>query len=154
MIELMILLAVTMLLGAIGVGGGLYETILIDPVWPSNPRIIQPAQGGIRRARFWIPAHAFYELALIVSLIFSWSLGDVRYWLLAALTLQIVMRAWSFAVFIPKALAFEECAPEEVAIADAKAWTRWSRLRIPLSLLSVLATSAALIRLGAVSVGP
>lgn len=42
-------------LGSIGMGGGLYETLLVDPKWPSNPAIVQPSRGGIDRARFWGP---------------------------------------------------------------------------------------------------
>jgi len=44
-------------LGAIALGGGLYETVLVDRVWPGNPAIIQPSRGGINRGLFWAPIH-------------------------------------------------------------------------------------------------
>lgn len=43
-------------LGAIMLGGGIYETLLVDRVWPGNPAIIQPGRGGIDRKLFWMPA--------------------------------------------------------------------------------------------------
>ena len=51
------------------------------------------------------------------------------------------MRLWSALDFIPKALAFERSpAVDERA---ARAWTRRSRLRLPLDLLTCFAMLAA-----------
>src|SRR5580704_13427579 len=65
---------VALTLGAVGLGGGLYETLLVDPVWPRNPAVIQPRRGGLDRKRFWGPVHGLFEVALLVSAWTGW--GD------------------------------------------------------------------------------
>lgn len=121
-------------LACVRLGGGLYETGLVDAVWPWRPDIVQPSRGGLSRKRFWIPAHAAFELSLLACLALSWSRPEVRAWLLAALVCQGVMRVWSALDFIPKALAFERAEPSALRIEDALRWTRRSRLRLPLDL--------------------
>ena len=66
-----ILIALASSLALIGVGGGLYEFVVVDPVWPRRPELIQPDRGGLSRKRFWIPAHVAFELLLIASLAFA-----------------------------------------------------------------------------------
>jgi hypothetical protein len=142
---LAILLAMAMAL--ISLGGGLYEFSVVDPFWPRKPEIIQPQRGGISRRRFWIPAHVAFELALIVSLVSSWSQNGVRSWLLVALASHAVMRIWSAFDFIPKALAFERA--EAISEGAARAWTRRSLWRLPLDLVTcgaMLAAFAAAVR--------
>lgn len=140
---LAIVLATAMAL--ISLGGGLYEFCVVDPFWPRKPEIIQPGRGGISRRRFWIPAHVAFELALIVSLVSSWSQNEVRAWLLLALASHAAMRIWS--AFIPKALAFERA--EAISESAARAWTRRSLWRLPLDLVTcgaMLAAFAAALR--------
>jgi len=84
--------AIAASLALISLGGGLYETIVVDPVWPSRPDIVQPNRGGISRKRFWIPAHTAFELLLVTALVTAWSLPEVRFWLLIALGSHAVMR--------------------------------------------------------------
>jgi hypothetical protein len=50
-----------------------YEFLVVDPVWPSRPVLIQPERGGVSRRRFWIPAHTTFELALVAALVIAWS---------------------------------------------------------------------------------
>jgi hypothetical protein len=126
-------------------GGGLYEFLVVDPSWPKRPDLIQPAQGGINRKRFWIPAHATFELMLIAALIMAWSLADVRFWLWVALMSHAIMRIWSAFDFIPKALAFERADASTITESAARAWTRRSLLRFPLDLVTSSAMIAALI---------
>src|SRR5580692_2789380 len=99
---------IALTLGAVGLGGGLYETLLVDPVWPRNPAMIQPSRGGLDRKRFWAPVHALFEVALLGSAWLTW--GDVaaRTWIVVALVAHFVARVWSFAYFIPRAMRFEE----------------------------------------------
>jgi len=130
-------------LALVGVGGGLYEVLVIDPFWPRRPELIQLARGGVSRRRFWIPAHLAFELALIGSLVAAWSRHDVRSWLLVGLISHAVMRIWSAFDFIPKGLAFERAEPDAVSEDAAHAWTRRSRLRLPLDLLTCGAMLAA-----------
>ncbi|OBG23956.1 hypothetical protein A5765_18120 [Mycolicibacterium celeriflavum] len=140
----LVLIAATTLVAAVQLGGGLYETVVIDPAWPKRPGIIQSRNGGISRRRFWIPAHTVFEVLLIVALVAAWSEADVRAALLVALVSHAVMRAWSLIDFVPKAMAFERTDPGEVDEAAAVRWTRRSLVRLPLDLVTCGAMLAAL----------
>lgn len=139
----LLLVGLACALALIEIGGGMYEFSAVDPFWPKRPEIIQPDRGGISRKRFWIPAHTAYEIVLIVTLVTTWSFSDVRFWLLVALAAHIVMRVWSALDFIPKALAFERADPATIEEARARRWTRRSRLRLPLDLVTAVAMLAA-----------
>jgi hypothetical protein len=65
-------------LALIGIGGGLYEFLVVDPFWPKRQDLIQPSRGGIDRKRFWIAAHVAFELTLIAALAISWSVSEIR----------------------------------------------------------------------------
>jgi len=117
------------------VGGGIYEHLVIDPVWPRRPDLIQPNRGGISRGRFWMPAHAILGIVLICSLILSWKLPTVRIWLLMALAVHVALRIWSALDFIPKALAFEKASVVDETAAQR--WTRRSQFRLPIELLTL-----------------
>ena len=133
-------------LAFISLGGGLYEFSVVDPFWPRRFEIVQPARGGINRKRFWIPAHVAFELALITALVATWSIAEVRFWLLAALASHAVMRIWSAIDFIPKALAFERADAATMSEAEARKWTRRSMLRLPLDLITCGAMLMAVVR--------
>ncbi len=141
-----LLVAATTALALIGLGGGLYETAVVDPAWPARPDIVQPQRGGLSRKRFWAPAHVALEFGLAASLVAAWSHETVRAWLIVALCAHAVMRLWSFLDFIPKAIAVERAAPDSVTRASALAWTRRSRLRLPLDLVTCGALLAALVQ--------
>lgn len=133
------------------VGGGLYELLVVDPFWPKRPDLIQPARGGISRKRFWISIHVAFEVTVIAALVLAWSQPAVRDPLLVALASHAVMRIWSGFDFIPKALAFEKADPAAVSESKAVAWTRRSRLRLPLDLITcggMLTAFVAAARLG------
>lgn len=136
-----IVIALACALALVGLGGGLYEFLVVDPFWPRRPELIQPDRGGISRRRFWIPAHIAFELLLILSLVGAWSHADIRTWLLVALASHAAMRIWSAFDFIPKALAFERA--EAISESAARAWTRRSLWRLPLDLLTCGAMLAA-----------
>jgi hypothetical protein len=144
-------IALACALALVSLGGGLYEFLVVDPAWPRRPDLIQPGAGGISRWWFWIPAHVAFELALIASLIVAWSQFEVRVALLAAAASHATMRIWSAFDFIPKALAFERADPAAIAEPVARAWTRRSRFRFPLDLVTcgaMLAALAAAVRHG------
>lgn len=146
-----VLVAVACALALISLGGGCYEFLVLDPFWPRRPDLIQPAAGGVSRRRFWIPAHVAFELTLIASLILWWPLTAVRAPLLVGAASHILMRLWSAVDFIPKALAFERADAATIAEDQARAWTRRSRLRMPLDLVTctaMLSALAAAARLG------
>lgn len=146
-----VLIAVACSLALVSLGGGFYEFLVVDPVWPRRPDLIQPAAGGVSRRRFWIPAHVAFELTLITSLIVFWSLPAVRIPLLVGGVSHALMRLWSAFDFIPKALAFERANPAAITEGTARAWTRRSRFRMPLDLVTcsaMLTALAAVARLG------
>jgi hypothetical protein len=140
----LVLIAAATLVACALLGGGLYEAVVVDPAWPKRPGIIQAHNGGVSRRRFWIPAHTAFEVLLIVALIAVWGDADARVALLVALAAHVVMRVWSLLDFVPKAVAFEKSDPAAVDEADAVSWTRRSLLRLPLDLVTCLATLAAL----------
>jgi hypothetical protein len=144
----LVLIAVTALVACALLGGGLYETLVVDPAWPERPGIIQAQNGGISRRRFWIPAHTLFELLLIVALIAVWNDADVRLALLVALVSHAVMRVWSLVYFVPDAVKFEKADPAAVDEAAAVAWTRRSLLRLPLDFITCGALLAALVGYG------
>src|SRR4029077_668030 len=91
----LVLIAITTLAACVTLGGGLYEFLVVDPAWPKRPGIIQPRNGGVSRARFWIPAHTIFEVLLIATLVMAWGEADVRIAVLVALVSHAVMRVWS-----------------------------------------------------------
>jgi hypothetical protein len=141
----LLLTALAASLALVSVGGGLYEFLVVDPAWPRRPEIIQPARGGVSRKRFWIPAHTVFELTLIAALFAAWPRPEVRNLLLAALASHVVMRLWSAFDFIPKALAFERADPSSITEEAAHRWSRRSRWRLPLDLVTCGAMLAALV---------
>jgi hypothetical protein len=132
----LVVIAPAAALAVISLGGGLYEVLVVDPVWPRRPDLIQPSRGGVSRRRFWIPAHMTFEFSLIASLIAAWGEPAIRYPLLIALASHAVMRLWSAFDFIPKALAFERADPATITEAAARRWSRRSRGRLPLDLVT------------------
>ena len=138
---MLILVAIAAGLALASLGGGLYEFLVVDPFWPKRLDLVQPARGGIDRKRFWIPLHIAFELTLIAALIWTWGRGSVFRALLLAFGSHAVMRIWSAFDFIPKALRFERADPAAFDPAAARRWTRRSRGRFPLDLI----TSGAMI---------
>jgi hypothetical protein len=143
-IPALVLIAVATLLACVLVGGGLYETLVIDPAWPRRPGIIQARNGGISRRRFWIPAHSLFELVLIAAIVAAWGDAGVRTALLIALVSHAVMRIWTLLYFVPTAVAFEKADPVEVDASAARRWTRRSLLRLPLDLITAVSLLTAL----------
>jgi hypothetical protein len=136
---------------AAAVGGGLYEHIILTPLWskspPSSFSIIQPPT-GVPLQRFWIPVHAAITLFIILALVMTWSGVTVRRLLLVALVSYIVMRAWSGLFFIPEMLAFQkvplDSAPSAELSARVAKWTLWTWFREPLDFISFLCSLLAL----------
>ena len=140
----LVLIAITTLAACVTLGGGLYEFLVVDPAWPQRPGIIQPRNGGVSRARFWVPTHTVFEVLLIVTVVVAWGDADVRIALLVALVSHAVTRVWSLLDFVPKAVAFEKADPATVDEASAVRWTRRSLMRLPLDLITCAAMLAAL----------
>jgi Flp pilus assembly protein TadB len=83
---------------AAAIGGGLYESIVLTPLWsrspPSSFSIIQ-AGTGVPLQRFWIPVHAAITVFIILALVLTWRDMTVRRLLLIALVSYVIMRVWS-----------------------------------------------------------
>ncbi|MDT5027254.1 MAG: hypothetical protein QOE61_3680 [Micromonosporaceae bacterium] len=141
----LILLSAVVLLACATLGGGLYEYLVLDPVWPGRPAIIQAPYGGVSRRRFWIPMHGAFEVTLVAAVVVTWGHADVRTAILVALASHVVMRVWSLIDFIPKAIAFEKADPAVIERAAAVRWTRRSLLRVPLDVLTCVAALMALV---------
>jgi hypothetical protein len=142
---LLAIVTLAVALALISLGGGLYEYLVVDPVWPRQPALIQPQRGGMSRRRFWIPAHTAFELTLVAALILGWRYPSVRLALLVALGSHAVMRLWSAFDFIPKALAFERVDPATIDESAARRWSRRSLGRFPLDLVTCSAMVLALV---------
>jgi hypothetical protein len=144
----MILLCLSM---AGAIGGGLYEHIVLTPVWsaapPSSFAIIQPGT-GVPLQRFWIPVHLAITIFLIVSLVLTWPQREVRRFLLVGLGSYIVMRAWSALFFIPEMLAFQKVPinspPSAELSARVASWTFWTWFREPFDIISFVSFLLAL----------
>ena len=136
------------ILGAIILGGGVYETLLVDRVWPDNPAVIQPGRGGLDRKLFWMPAHTLYELALVVALWMVWNVAAARWWTIAALVVHFAARAWSMMYFIPRAMRFEKVDDlSEEQKHDAHRWISLSRCRPVLEAASIMALCVAILHI-------
>jgi hypothetical protein len=134
-------------------GGGLYEGIVVNPVWSQDPpgsfALIQ-ADTGVELQTFWIPIHGAITVGLLLALVLAWPERSVRRLLLIGLSAYAVMRAWSFAYFIPEMLAFQEvpvaAAPDPALAARVDRWVGLTWLRLPLDLVAWTCFLAALQR--------
>ncbi|PRC48934.1 hypothetical protein C6A85_77305, partial [Mycobacterium sp. ITM-2017-0098] len=81
----LVLIALTALAACVALGGAVYEALVVDPYWPKRPGIIQSQNGGISRARFWLPAPVLFEVLLVVTVVVTWGDSGIRAALLVAL---------------------------------------------------------------------
>jgi len=132
-------------------GGGLYEHIVLTPLWSASPpssfSIIQPGT-GVPLQRFWIPVHAAITIFILLTLFLTWNDIMVRRLLLIGLASYIIMRVWSGLFFIREMLAFQkiplDSAPSPELSARVARWTYWSWFREPLDIISFLCSLLAL----------
>jgi hypothetical protein len=108
-------LFITVLLFGVLNGGGLYEEIIIAPVWsaslPTSLALIQEPN-GISLTDFWIPFHIGANITLIIALILNWRTLKRRNYLLVVLGIYLIIRAATFAYFAPEIIAFENTFAE------------------------------------------
>jgi len=133
------------------IGGGLYEHIVLVPLWSSSPpssfSIIQPGT-GVPLQNFWIPVHTAITILIILSLVLTWREKKVRRLLFIGLASYIIMRAWSGLFFIREMLAFQKVpiasAPSPELSARVESWIFWSWFREPLDIVTFLCFLLAL----------
>jgi hypothetical protein len=143
-----------LVLGSFALGGGVYETLVVDAAWPGNLALIQPNRGGLNRKIFWMLIHPLFEVAILVSAWMNWSDRSVRLWVIVALVGHFTARVWSFAYFIPRALRFEKLAeftPEDMRLAAR--WIKLSRCRPLMEAISVVALAMILLHFASVAPG-
>jgi len=132
-------------------GGGLYEHIVLTPIWSASPpasfAIIQRGT-GVPLQRFWIPVHAAITIFLLLALFLTWNDVTVRRLLLIGLVSYVIMRAWSGLLFIREMLAFQQIPPDSAPSAELSTrvarWTYWTWFREPLDVISLLCFLLAL----------
>ena len=136
---------------ATAIGGGLYEHIVLVPLWskspPSSFAIIQP-NTGVPLQNFWMPVHAAITIFIVSSLILAWKERKIRRLLLIGLASYIVMRVWSGIFFIREMLGFQKIAldspPTPELLARVSSWIFWSWFREPLDIMTFLCCLLAL----------
>jgi hypothetical protein len=133
------------------IGGGLFEHIVLIPLWSASPpssfSIIQPGT-GVPLQNFWIPVHIAITIFIFLSLFLSWKEPKVRRLLLLGLCSYIVMRVWSGFFFIREMLAFQkiplDSPPSAELSARVASWTFWTWFREPLDIITFLCFLLAL----------
>jgi hypothetical protein len=136
---------------ALAIGGGLYEHLVLTPLWSASPpssfAMIQPGT-GVPLQKFWIPVHTAITIPLILSLILTWRQMEVRRLLLIGLGSYLVMRVWSGLYFIREMLAFQQVPLDSPPSAELSArvarWTFWTWFREPLDLIAFMCLLFAL----------
>jgi hypothetical protein len=136
-------------------GGGLFEHIVVAPIWSASPpssfSIIQPGT-GVPLQRFWIPVHSAITIFTISSLYLTWSDVVVRRLLLIGVASYLVMRVWSGLYFIREMLKFQkiplDSAPSVELSNRVARWKFWTVFREPLDIISLLCSLLALYWLG------
>jgi len=123
------------------IGGGLYEHIVLIPLWSASPpssfSVIQP-DTGVPQQRFWIPVHTAITTLLLAALFAIWKERKARRFILIGLACYAVMRVWSAVFFIPEMLAFQrvplDSVPTPELMARVASWTFWTWFREPLDI--------------------
>jgi hypothetical protein len=129
-------LFITVLLFGVLNGGGIYEEIVVAPVWSASPptsfALIQEPS-GLSLTSFWISFHIAANIFLVIALVLHWQNKRRRDYLLVVLGLYLIIRIATFAYFAPEIIAFENTpahgpfSPE--LEARAKLWTTLSWFR-------------------------
>jgi hypothetical protein len=133
------------------VGGGLYEHMVLMPLWASSPpasfAMIQ-ADTGVPLQNFWIPIHVAITVFLLLSLVLAWREKKARLFLLIGLASYLSMRVWSIVFFIPEMLSFQkvplDSPPSAELLQRVAQWTSLTWYREPLDALSFLSFLLAL----------
>src|SRR5437870_5056463 len=132
-------------------GGGLYEHIVLTPIWSASPpssfSVIQRGT-GVPLQRFWIPVHTAITIFIVLTLFLTWNDVTVRRLLLIGVASYMIMRVWSALFFIREMLAFQKIPPNSAPSAELSArvarWTYWTWFREPLDIISFLCSLLAL----------
>lgn len=129
-------------------GGIIYETLVVVPVWsaapPESTGVMTHPRFPIVPSRMWIPFSNLHTLISIAVVIFAWNQRSRRWWLLFALAVVIVSHVMQFGYFWPtnRAMAEAGVAPTE-AISMANQWKAVNWFRVGYIAAGFLATLRA-----------
>ena len=129
-------LFITVLLFGVLNGGGIFEEIVVAPVWSASPptsfALIQ-GPDGLSLTSFWIPFHIAANIFLVIALVLNWQNRIRRNYLLIVLAIYLVIRVATFAYFAPEIIAFENTPAQGPYSPELKAraelWTILSLFR-------------------------
>jgi len=130
----------------LGLGGGLYEILVIYPGWkhdvdPLTLRSKLQTSGQILAARrFWPIASPAQVLLSIVTIILTWGQkGEAQAWLMAAAVTVFIDRVITFSYFIPVMIR-KIMQPENIEARRlrkiVRQWTMLSPIRVVLGLVA------------------
>ena len=129
---------------SLGMGGGLYETLVVYPNWKTNPtpqefaRKLNESGQAMAGRRFWPFISPMTALLAIVNLVIAWHQhGQLQMvWLAAAIAI-IVKSIATYTYFVPtmiRKLGKAAQMPAEELAKTVKQWTTLSPLRLCLEL--------------------
>jgi hypothetical protein len=130
-------------------GGGWYEQAVLDSVWPRNPSIVRPSEGGASRRRFWVPAHSFAAVTLGCALWGAWREAPARYAVLTAIALYLLITIVTVGYFARAVVKLEKATAVRPNEPSSLTWVRRSRWRMLLAFglnVAVAVAAANLIR--------
>lgn len=112
-------------------GAQIFETAVLVPKWTAAPPdsfAFFRGPHAIDLKTFWIAAHSFHEISMILALVLCWKM-DIRGALLVIFVLHIAVRAWTLLYFAPEIMSFQRIAETGEAGLDlARRVTLWRSL--------------------------
>jgi hypothetical protein len=143
---------------SLGMGGGLYETLVVHPNWKRNPtpqnfiQKLKESGQALAGRRFWPFISPMTALLAIINLFLAWQQqpGLLRTAWLAASIVILVKSAATYTYFVPTMVRKLEKAdsikPEELT-KIVRQWTALSPLRLCLELFGWISAVSALLLL-------
>jgi hypothetical protein len=148
-----------LLLFSVQLGAGLYETLVVVPVWSASPPQSVWGWNALREAnpelaidsgrRFWIFVTPAVGLLSVAALLTGWQTGpEHRAWLLAATLTSFVMVLITFAYFVPTLIGLMKSRPDDDAAArvasKARLWATLNWVRVAVLIAAWLCALRAL----------
>ena len=120
----------------IAFGAGLYEHRIAIPRWITRADgVLHWDAASARRddtgLRFWAYVSTGpLTILTLANLFFAWNAsGPARAWWLAAASLVVAERAFTFSYFIPTMVGLMHAADSPAAVATALRWARFNSIR-------------------------
>ena len=126
-------------------GAAIYEQSVLDPVWPRNPSLVRPREGGVHRKPFWVPANIAGILSLVFAVWAGWPVPSVRNATLLAAGLFLVIIVATAIYFVPGVLRVEN-TPVPPNDPASLAWVRHTHWRLPFALGANISLAVAIVR--------